>query len=271
MTAFVRTTRIDCAGASNPANGVKPENGVRSLPKAAAVLALLLMMAGAWAQATTKEVQYLFQRARLAPSSPSAMVVIDFAAGQWRVGAIDGPVATEAELRAVLGDLQGIVVSGSCANAAAKLPSPCAFALRHPDLAGVVEPWGSSQVLGWTGAAGPTPGAGQGLSVAQRYFALLDPMRYTEPLIPGVSIAFRYLGGAQALMPVGFDTQNSALILHNDRSTPLAPQTYAIAGPGKRSAAGSAAALAPLRLDLPPAWAIAVSSTPARHFASAAR
>lgn len=213
---------------------------------------------------------YLFQRARLAPASPSAMVTIDFTPAQWRVDAIDGPVATKAQLGEVLGNLQGIVVSGACASLASESQKPfkqaCAFALRHPDHAGIMAPEGKGHVLGWALGAGPKPGAGSGLSVAVRYFGLLDPMRLAGPAGSGAQFALRYTGGVNALLPTGFEPEGSALILHNDRGSPLVPQAYA-AGPSPKR---GDAKFGPLRVDLPLAWATAVSLSPAPLLASAA-
>lgn len=225
---------------------------------------------------TPADVLYLFQPARLAPASPSAMVTIDFNPAQWRVGAIDGPVATAAQLREVLDDLQGIVVSGACANAAADTRKPvtqaCAFALRHPDYVGPMNPASTGHVLGWAMGAGPQPGAGAGLSVAQRYFGLLDPVRFAGSAGAAAGtgaaaqLAMRFDGGADMLMPSGFVPQGSALILHNDQRSPLVPQAYAVTQSAKRRDAN----VRPLRVDLSPPWAVAVSLPPAPLLASVA-
>lgn len=140
----------------------------------------------------------------------------------------------------------------------------CAFALRHPDAAGLMEPAGTGQVLGWAAGAGPKPVADSGLSVAVRYFGLLDPMRLAGPAGSGVQFALRYKGGVNALMPTGFMPEGLALILHNDRGSPLVPQVYAATPSARRGDA----AFGPLRVDLPPTWAVAVSMLPAPLLAS---
>jgi hypothetical protein len=225
---------------------------------------------------TSADALYLFQPAQLAPASPSAMITIDFNPAQWRVGAVDGPVATAAQLREVLDDLQGIVVSGDCANEAADTRKPavqaCAFALRHPNFVGLMNPAGAGHVLGWAMGAGPQPGAGAGLSVAVRYFGLLDPMRFAGSAGAGAGagaaaqLAMRFEGGADMLIPSGFVPQGSALILHNDRRSPLVPQAYAVTQSAKRGDAN----VRPLRVDLSPPWAVAVNLTPASLLASVA-
>jgi hypothetical protein len=64
---------------------------------------------------------------------------IDLAAGGWRVGAIDGPPANEAQLRLALSALAGLEVGGRCTGWVEGATSyPCGFSLRKVVFAGVV-------------------------------------------------------------------------------------------------------------------------------------
>lgn len=57
----------------------------------------------------------------------------------WRVGHPDGPPASEAQLRTVLGDLAGIEIGGHCAGWVDKTTIyPCGFSVAQLDFAGSV-------------------------------------------------------------------------------------------------------------------------------------
>lgn len=179
------------------------------------------------AQATApdaSEVHHLFQRADLGPSGRPVAIAINFAPTAWRVGSLDGPEATAAQLRSALAALQRIVLIGRCRGAEAALPDrPCSFRLGDPDFAGIVAPGAAGEVFGWVATARPaTPGAAEAPAAAMLYFGLLSPMRYASPSDWGATIALRYEEAARTLIPAGFDTSGATVVLHNDRLPPLA-------------------------------------------------
>lgn len=179
--------------------------------------------------AAAGEVLYLFQRIALEPSARSATISIDFTPTAWRVGSSEGPTATEAQLRAVFGNLQHLIVAGRCTQAGIGAPHrPCAVALGNPDFAGIVNPERESEVFGWVATAPATKlGAGDSASTAMRYFGLLSPMRYASRANPGAIIALQYREAASMRLPAGLDHREASLVIHNDRLPLLALQAPA--------------------------------------------
>jgi len=66
-------------------------------------------------------------------------VAIGLAAGGWRVGAANGPPASEAQLRSALRSLVAFEVGGRCTGwVSGPTAYPCGFSVRAVDLAGTV-------------------------------------------------------------------------------------------------------------------------------------
>lgn len=175
------------------------------------------------------EAVFLFQRVELGLAKRALTLSVDFTPAAWHVGSPDGPVATDAQLKSVLGDLQRIVVVGHCADGILTAPKrPCAFILGTPDFAGIVNVQMEGEVFGWVATARASKAAaGNEASPAMDYFGLLSPLRYANPSGAGAMVALRYHDAGTTQLPRGFDRSAATLIAHNDRLVSFAIQTRA--------------------------------------------
>jgi hypothetical protein len=111
-------------------------------------------------QASAQEPLSLYQRFRLPDAEAWGEIAVDLSAGQWRVGAPDGPPATEEQIRSTLGEVGSLVIAGRCASTVDGPTSyPCSLAVRElrlgefvgplfraPSEAGSLVLWGSVEV-----------------------------------------------------------------------------------------------------------------------------
>jgi len=67
-------------------------------------------------------------------------IAVELTPSAWRVGHVDGPPASAAQLHAVLGDLAGIEIGGHCASWVERTTVyPCGFSIAELDFAGNVQ------------------------------------------------------------------------------------------------------------------------------------
>jgi hypothetical protein len=110
---------------------------------------LVVLIAGMWLAACPAQAQdqtaiafdgpVLVHRFTIPPGRAWGTITVDVAPAAWHVGQIDGPPATEAHVRAVMGRLAGIEVGGRCAGwVEGPTAYPCGFSVREFDLAGSV-------------------------------------------------------------------------------------------------------------------------------------
>jgi hypothetical protein len=174
----------------------------------------------------------LYHRLALASTGAEHRLAIELSPRAWAVGRPDGPPASEAQLRAVLGQLAGIEIGGRCAQRAGNTAArACTFALAPPDFAGIViKDHRGDTALGWaatatasserSGAARDAPANPRPGFDAMRYFGLLAPEHFVDtPIAPlGARLALRYRAGAGELLPAGLDRASASLILHGGPS-----------------------------------------------------
>lgn len=156
----------------------------------------------------------LYQRLRVdSVVAQPTVLAVDLSPQAWRVGGPDGPAASEAQLRSVLGSLAGIAVADRCNDVRGRALD-CSVALPAPDYAGIVLRDGArgAQVIGWvaTGAANPAPRFD-----TTRYLGLLAPQRWLGSAVAsqGLGMAWRYRVALGASLPPGFDLARASLVL----------------------------------------------------------
>ncbi len=155
---------------------------------------------------------FLFQR--LGPQTraeSAATLSIALAPSAWRVGAVDGPAASAAQLDAVLTALQGIVITGLCADDAHQLLQ-CEYSPGAPQFAGLSSMQTGNQVLGWVATDRAAADS------AARYFGLLQPQRYSTPESAafGARLAFHFGSVSGKRIDVALNADGAVLVLHND-------------------------------------------------------
>lgn len=185
----------------------------------------------------------LFHRFTVPAKVAWGPISVELAPGNWRVGHLDGPVATEAQLRAVLARLTALEVGGRCAGWVEGPTSyPCGFAIADLDFGGTVEQRFSAitadQQVTIDSAqtkpmAGRTPGpdlAAHGLISpvldVKRFVALRAPLRYLgdKSRALGARMQFRFRAVTNSLVPSEFDRASGAVVLHADPRVPLATE-----------------------------------------------
>ena len=159
-------------------------------------------------------------------------VSISLAPQAWRVGHLDGPVATEAQLRIALGELASIEIGGRCAGWVEGATSyPCGFAVGEIDLAGSVGERFSGVSADWQtpGAQRRLPGTDRpdfrasGLIApvldAPRFVSVRAPLRYLgdKAIAFGGKLDFRIRAVSNALVPSEFDRSSGTVILRGGR------------------------------------------------------
>ena len=149
---------------------------------------------------------------------------------QWRVGRIDGPPATEAQLRAVIGHLGGIEVGGRCAGwVEGQTAYPCSFAVREIDFAGAVMERHFTIASDCASAdEGPAqapmrsqpPQTGASTSRMQgalRFVGVRAPLAYLgdKSQAFGGRLQFEIRAVSNPLLPSQFDRSSGMVILHS--------------------------------------------------------
>lgn len=153
-------------------------------------------------------------------------VSVELVAQHWRVGSFDGPAATEAQLRSVLGNLGAVEIGGHCAGwVEARTLYPCGFAIESLDLAGKVADRYAAIGIDWDAPAE------SGARVQSEEFRrsgliapVLGPMRFVAVHAPlrylgdkreaaGGRIEFRLRAVSNPLVPSEFDRANGSVIL----------------------------------------------------------
>jgi len=199
----------------------------------------------------------LFHRFAVPAKVAWGAISIDLAPGGWRVGHLDGPVASEAQLRAVLSRLTMLEVGGRCAGWVEGPTSyPCGFAIDDLDLGGTVEARFAALTTSWAApseAARPDPtlerplvpdlGAHGLISPVldiERFVALRAPLRYLgdKSRALGASMQFKFRAVSNALVPSEFDRTSGTVVL---RSQPQPDEQRQAAGGGSGLRDGAAA------------------------------
>jgi len=184
----------------------------------------------------------LYHRFTSAPSDTWQSISIDLAPHAWRAGSVDGPVATETELRSVLGNLTELMIGGKCVSAADGDTSyPCAFAVGDPDLAGIVSEQFIGIPAGWRATSGTTialakdywnsgsilaidENSGRTLTAnRERYVGLLAPTRYlgNKGQAFGGQFSFKFRAVSNGLVPSTFDQESGTVVMLSDPTAPV--------------------------------------------------
>jgi hypothetical protein len=80
----------------------------------------------------------LYHSFAIAPGHAWSSESIALQVGHWHVGSVDGPLASEAQLRAALTSLARIAIGGRCAAVVEGATGyPCGFALQHLSVDGI--------------------------------------------------------------------------------------------------------------------------------------
>ena len=126
----------------------------------------------------------------------------------WRVGSIDGPPASAAQLDSVLGSLRGVLVTEPCAGSATGVHQ-CSAVLDPPQFAGFASSQSGDQVFGWvaTDASASAP--------STRYFGLLKPQSLGTSESAAFGARLVLLFGSQPRKSVGraIDADATALVI----------------------------------------------------------
>lgn len=182
-------------------------------------------------------------------------ISIELSAGSWRVGRVDGPPATEAQLRAVLSRLTSIEVGGRCAGWVEKATSyPCGFAIAELDLGGAVAERFSGITADWNsapsepaqmnpvvqGARDAEPAAHGLISPVldtERFVSLHAPLRYLgdKSRVLGTRLQFRFRAVTNSLVPSEFDRSSGAVVLRANPQVPMADEREEQAPSGSRA------------------------------------
>ena len=158
----------------------------------------------------------------------------------WRVGASDGPAATDAELRAVLADLRGLTIGASRRSAVRDNVSyPCAIALTEVQLAQAPVERFDQPAMRWDSTYGATTWQGPDrgtpgriLAVDQTSTVLLEAARFVGLHAPaafigasglslGQTISFRIRAESNSIVPSNFDPSGGRVVLSNQPPSPL--------------------------------------------------
>lgn len=163
----------------------------------------------------------LVHRFKLPAGLAWGRITVNLAPSQWRVGSADGPAASEAQLRAALGALNGISIGARCAGWVEGATSyPCGIAVASVDLAGTVRERFASISADWQ----PSPGASSRRlpgtdTPAFRASGLLAPVLDT-PRFVSVAMASPFLGDKSVAFGARFEFQIRAV------SNPLVPSQF---------------------------------------------
>lgn len=147
----------------------------------------------------------------------------------WRIGHADGPVATEAQLRAVLANLNGIDIGGRCTGWVDGGTSyPCSFAVTDIDLAGVSSERFGALSADWRSSVEAhsrapatdhlvihAPGTIAAVLDAPRFVAVRIPQPYLGDRAGtfGSKLDFRIRAISNPLVPSRFERDSGAVIL----------------------------------------------------------
>jgi len=116
-------------------------------PGVAALLALACVVSAPFAQSAT-----LVSRFDLGADGTWTIVHVRLAQGSWRVGSIDGRLATDGEVRSALALRARLTIGARCVSAReGDLIYPCGFALSAPDLGGRRDTDPEGMLRGWRG------------------------------------------------------------------------------------------------------------------------
>lgn len=154
----------------------------------------------------------------------------------WRVGSMDGPPASAAQLDSVLGGLRGVLLTERCAGSTNAFHQ-CSAVLDPPQFAGFASAQTGGQVFGWvaTDASASAP--------STRYFGLLQPQGHGTPESAAFGARLVLLYGSQSRKFVGpaFDADATALVIHGGGNASFAtlPERHTIGL--TRSVAGATA------------------------------
>lgn len=111
-----------------------------TLHRAALVAAVLMFgsIAGAQMRPLDEAPTALYHSFTIAPGHAWSSQSIALEAGHWHIGSPDGPLASEAQLRAALTGLSRIAIGGRCAAVMEGATGyPCGFALQHLNIDGI--------------------------------------------------------------------------------------------------------------------------------------
>lgn len=218
-----------------------------------ALLAACLDEASAQPPARAEPGVALYHRFTLPAGAAWGDVAVSLQPHAWRVGSVDGPAATEADLRAALGRLGGIEIGGRCAGwVEGSTDYPCGFAVGEIDLAGMIgsryssigyDRQGPSQQTRQTRLPGTDTPAfrASGLLApvpdAMRFASVRAPLRYLgqRGAAFGARLAFRIRAVSNPLVPSQFDRGSGLVILRGsgdvtDAEAPAGPQRAGHAG-----------------------------------------
>ncbi len=135
------------------------------------------------------------------PAGPAShKVSVSLSTRAWHVGHADGPVASAAQMRLVLGRLAGVEIGARCAGwVDGRTEYPCGFAISEVGLAGSPAEARFSAMAYDMGSRAGSPGTD---SPALRASGLTGPVRDDARLVT-VKVPPRFVVGAQAAVSDG--------------------------------------------------------------------
>jgi len=201
------------------------------------------------ADMTAPPAQALYQRFAVPAKTTWGTVAIDLRAQTWRVGRIDGPAATEAELRAALDGAASLEIGAHCAGwVEVSTVYPCGFAVRdfgvraggerftaiatdlQPADAGAVRATSVPRPdLQAAGLIAPVPDA-------KRFVAVRVPQRFLQDLGAAYAgkLRFEFRAITNPLVPSEFDRSSAVVVLRDNHRHAQASVPAMLVAPGAR-------------------------------------
>jgi hypothetical protein len=222
---------------------MSPSRLARSVPWLSAILLAICPIPGSTQEAPARGGIVLVHSFRLPADLAWGSVSVSLTPQAWRVGSAQGPVASEAQLRAVLSRLAEIDIGGRCAGWVDGGTSyPCSFAVSDVDLGGTVNERYGALGADWR----LTPEAARGLPGAEnpddRASGSTGPVQDTPRLVAvrlprpyvgdkskafGAKLEFRIRTVSNPLMPSQFERASGSVVL---RARPAVKEGDASAG-----------------------------------------
>lgn len=182
----------------------------------------------------------LYQAFVMPPKLAWGAVTLSLEPGAWRVGGVDGPQATEAQLRAALGALAGVEIGARCAGwVEGSTTYPCGFAIRGLHAAGDARSPFSAMAMdlepGSARARSATATPRADLVAAGLMAPVLDEPRFVAMQVPArvftiealrtsPALKFEFRALSNVLVPSEFDRSSSVVILRPAAAAPALAQ-----------------------------------------------